>query len=253
MGPDAFRFFPEVKFNFLHPHNGYVQFLLDWGVVGTLLFMAIYLGFMYRGMAGVIWEKNQKLKGIKVSCFALIAAFLFYALVDGVFYFPIPLTLVAYAFAVILLPTSISQNAETLSFSQVGLTGRAVRTIALVLLVVPCLHFGVVQSLKNGKVPGPFTFHGRLVRFFPCETIGAESWLKVWAKSHPDLSLSLSIRFANSRMDSAPFWNIAVRLLLDRNDFSGAARAAENSLHDSTKGERAKLLKEFQELGLVKG
>ena len=146
--------------------------------------------------------------------------------------------------------TSTARDAEELPPSQVRLFPTTVRSMALILLILPCLHLGVVQSLKSPTVPGPFTFQGRLVRFFPSETRGAESWLEVWAKSHPDLALSSSIKFANSSMDSAGFWKIAVRFFVDKKDFSGAVKIAEKALDNSAKKGRQKLLKEFQLLGL---
>ncbi len=251
LGPDAFRFFPEFRFNCIQPHNALIQFLLDWGVVGAFFYITMHLLLIYKGATGIRKEQDLVLKGIKVSALALVTAFLFYAIVDGVFYHAIPMTFMAYGFAVILLP--VSTDGEKMTPSPVRLNGAVVRSMALVLLVVPALHQGVIQSVKSTNVPSPFSFKGRLVRWFPSETNGLERWVEAWKETNPDVALSASIKFANSSMESLRFWKIAASLCLDKRDFNNANRMAENALNDSKKKKRPKLLKEFHAQGLLVG
>ncbi|WP_232364030.1 hypothetical protein [Desulforapulum autotrophicum] len=210
----------------------------------------MYFKLMRRGVTGILGERDQLLKGVKVSAFALLLAFVFYATVSGVFYFAIPLTLMAYAFAVILLPASANHK-EKVNQSYFRINGIAVRSVALILTFVLVLHLGVIQSVKSTNVPSPFSFKGRLVRLFPSETNGLERWVEVWKETNPDVALSASIKFANSSMESLKFWKIAVSLCLDKKDFNNANRMAEKALDDSKKKKRPKLLKEFQAQGLL--
>lgn len=140
MGPDAFRFLPNTDFIYDHPHNTMIQFSLDWGVPGTLLFIGLQLRLMKMGFKILLKENTGWLKGIKLSCFSWIVASLVFGLVDGIYYFAIPMTLTAYSFAVIFLE---NDKKPRLNFSKtyaIPINRNGIRSIVSILVIILALH-----------------------------------------------------------------------------------------------------------------
>ncbi|WP_211242730.1 O-antigen ligase family protein [Sinimarinibacterium sp. CAU 1509] len=75
----------------VQPHSAIIQWLLEFGVVGTLAIVGV-LATSCRQALGVL-AGNSELSSQKTAA-ALLLALLVYALVDGIFYHAIPLTLV---------------------------------------------------------------------------------------------------------------------------------------------------------------
>lgn len=97
-GPDAFvrlgiyrDVWPEGNSYIVHPHNSLVQWILEFGVAGTLL---IVLFLMRTGAIAISLLRRGAPADIPKTAAALFLALLCYSMVDGVFYHAIPLTMI---------------------------------------------------------------------------------------------------------------------------------------------------------------
>jgi O-antigen ligase len=85
---------PAAEGIFHHPHNMVLQALVQWGVVGTLIFVAL---------AGVLWWglfRGTRIAGARVvPAFLAVNAFAIYAMFDGVLFFVYPTMILAFLFA----------------------------------------------------------------------------------------------------------------------------------------------------------
>ena len=234
-GPDGFKFFPDADFIFHHPHNTLVQLTLDWGVPGILLFVYLQYRLMLRAVKKFSREKRGWLKGIKVAAFSWIAASVIYGLADGIYYFAIPLTLTAYSFAMIFLPTN-DKESQTPPENRIIINRTTIRAGVTVLIMILAVHIGVFQSLKIESIPDPFSIRGTMVRVFPSTTDAfddqLEAWLEKWAQEDPDTALAAAVRFAENSLKARFFWNIAAKIKMDQGDIKGAelmkARAVDH-------------------------
>lgn len=221
LGPDGFRFFPDADFIFDHPHNTIIQLALAWGVPGILLFIYLQYRLMILGLKNLLKEKIGWLKGLKAAGFSWIAASVIFGLVDGIYYFAIPMTLTAYSFAILLLPVNdkISQNSPE---KKITINRCVIRSAASVLAMILVLHIYSSQSLRIESIPGPFSIRGRIVRFFPTNPDGFEKWIEKWAQDDPDTALATAIKFAENSPGSNFFWEIAAKIKMDQGDQKGA-------------------------------
>jgi len=141
MGADAFRFLPNDNFIVDHPHNIVIQFVLDWGILGACIFVLLQYRLMKIGVRTLLKGDNGWLKGIKVSCFSWIVVSLIFGLVDGIYYFAIPMTLTAYCFAMIFLgrendPCLNSHDTGTISINRFFLRCTASVLITTLILLI---------------------------------------------------------------------------------------------------------------------
>lgn len=98
-GPDAFvrlwivrDIWPSSTAYITHPHNTVIQWLLEFGAVGTIAVLA--------GLARLAWAALQSLRAagefsLPKTASALLIALLVFALTDGLFYHAAPLTMAA--------------------------------------------------------------------------------------------------------------------------------------------------------------
>ena len=237
LGPDGFRFFPDADFIFHHPHNTLVQLTLDWGVPGILLFVYLQYRLMLRAVKKFSREKRGWLKGIKVAAFSWIAASVIYGLADGIYYFAIPLTLTAYSFAMIFLPTN-DKESQTPPENRIIINRTTIRAGVTVLIMILAVHIGVFQSLKIESIPDPFSIRGTMVRVFPSTTDAfddqLEEWLEKWAQDDPDTALSAAVRFAENSLKARFFWNIAAKIKMDQGDREGAKLMKDRAIDHSS-------------------
>ena len=218
LGPDGFRFLPDADFMFHHPHNTMLQLTLDWGVPGILLFVYLQYRLMRRGFKTLLKEKKGWLKGLKVAAFSWIVASVIYGLVDGIYYFAIPLTLTFYCFAMIFLPTD-DEKSQAPPKNMITINSGVIRVAVSILVMILALHICVLQSLRNETIPEPFSIRGTIVRLFPSTTDAfddqLEVWLEKWEQDDPDTALSAAIKFAENSLKGKFFWNIAAKIKMD--------------------------------------
>jgi hypothetical protein len=111
-GPDAMRLTVRIRTGFppvVQPHNTIVQVLIEFGLVGLLLFTFISL-VVVRRIFAVFFSRSAP-QDVRMTA-ALLAALLPYMLFDGILYYSIPLIMVmfltAYLFHFDLDPTEVS-------------------------------------------------------------------------------------------------------------------------------------------------
>lgn len=83
---------------FNHPHNALLQFLLQWGLVGSACIAALAAMMIRRALV------QRRCDARAAPAFMLLFAMLAYAMVDGTLYYPYPIMMVALAFAFLLAP-----------------------------------------------------------------------------------------------------------------------------------------------------
>jgi O-antigen ligase len=88
----------------VQPHSALLQFLLEWGIVGTLLFSFVLLkGFIY-GLRLHIMNKSLSATPYSIGAGSVIIALSIHGLFDGTYYHPQPSIFLAIAFAIWVSP-----------------------------------------------------------------------------------------------------------------------------------------------------
>ena len=87
LGSQAYLLLPEkVAPKTSMPHNVFVQFLLEWGGVGTLLFSALFATLLYSIACVSNQLPGQSERGLVFSVSAIVVALSAHGLTDGTFY-----------------------------------------------------------------------------------------------------------------------------------------------------------------------
>jgi len=249
LGPDSFRFYSGLKHLIIQPHNALIQGLLEWGIPGTVLLILLHFQFMHHGFVKLTDPREVRFHPIKSTALSFIVVYFFLGLVDGVYYHAIPLTLLAYAFAVIALPGT--QNVTIVeSNPHIPVTRLPIRVLTILLVAVFCLQFAVSKICQTKNVPDPFSTKGRLIRFFPSDTRGLDRWVMVWKEHDPEVALQASIKFALATSSNYAFWRVASIISAEQGDFQMARQMAENAIQNSRGDTQDYLIEEFKLLGI---
>jgi O-antigen ligase len=91
---------PEAQGIYYHPHNLLIQLLVQWGGLGTLIFIALACMAWWRLFTGV---RNTGVRSVPV--FMAFNMFAIYAMFDGILYFVYPSMIVAFLLAAGLTST----------------------------------------------------------------------------------------------------------------------------------------------------
>lgn len=103
LGPQGYLLMPNRIFG-IQPHSFLVQFLVEWGLVGGLLFSALLVYAFYRGFLTHIVQAKGDVDIAALSAGTMIVALTVHGLVDGTYYHPQPSLYLALGFAVWTLP-----------------------------------------------------------------------------------------------------------------------------------------------------
>ncbi len=95
LGPQGYFNMPNRVYG-LHPHNVLIQFLVEWGVSGTLLFLALIYSLIVKGYTLVM---RTNIDDYRVVAGAVIVVLTVNGLADGTWYHPQPSMYLALAFA----------------------------------------------------------------------------------------------------------------------------------------------------------
>ncbi len=120
LGPEGYVFMPNRSFG-VQPHSFLVQFVVEWGVIGALLFLGLIAYGFWCGFASHVVMAKTGLDLAALSAGAIIVALTALGLFDGTYYHPQPSLYLAIAFAVWTLP----QRSEGEDREQPGLVIRA--------------------------------------------------------------------------------------------------------------------------------
>jgi len=109
LGPDGYKFIP-VPHHGIQPHGMLVQFFVEWGLVGTIPFLALLATVFWTGFVRMLRETDPLLRTARITAFALILSCTIHSLVDGLYYHPQPMLFLFTGFAVVLLPLTASKE-----------------------------------------------------------------------------------------------------------------------------------------------
>ncbi len=92
-GPEGYQISRCCDPTFVHPHNSILQLLLEFGVVGlgALVWTAREI-FWPRARQVVLPTLRCRADPVCVAAFCIVAAFLGFSLIDGLLYYPVPMT-----------------------------------------------------------------------------------------------------------------------------------------------------------------
>ena len=103
LGPNGYWFMPNRVFG-VQPHSFLVQFLVEWGLAGGLLFLGLLLYGFWRGFLEHVVRARGELDVASLSAGTVIVVLTVHGLVDGTYYHPQPSLYLALAFAIWTLP-----------------------------------------------------------------------------------------------------------------------------------------------------
>ncbi|MFQ5571531.1 MAG: O-antigen ligase family protein [Rhodothermales bacterium] len=134
LGPDNYRFIPEPLHDGIQPHSLVVQFLTEWGIVGTIPFLILLSIVFWKAYVHLRREQDTLRNTARITALVLMVSFTLHGLVDGLYYYAFPLLVLFCCFAVALLPTTSSPVEASSHPFLAHLTSRRVLWTALVLL-----------------------------------------------------------------------------------------------------------------------
>ncbi len=137
LGPEGYRYLDPKPFG-VHPHNVLLQFLVEWGLIGAALMLALLALVFHRSFVLLRRETVPRQKTARVAAFALLVAFTVHSLVDGLYYHAVPLMLLFASVAVALLPTKPDEGAASPVFARLT----APPTLSLTALTLALLFTG---------------------------------------------------------------------------------------------------------------
>ena len=114
LGPEGYVFMPGRVYG-VHPHNIFLQFLIEWGLIGTILFLTIlargfFAGFMLHVWSGRASPATLSFGSVAGGC--IIIALGIHSLTDGTLYHPYPSACLAIAFAIWTMPSNLTSNED---------------------------------------------------------------------------------------------------------------------------------------------
>ncbi len=113
LGPNGYWFMANRIYG-VQPHSFLVQFLLEWGVIGALLFLGLLVYGFWRGVLEHVVRARGEIDVASLSAGTIIVVLTVHGLVDGTYYHPQPSLYLALAFAIWTLPRAGSRpDAET--------------------------------------------------------------------------------------------------------------------------------------------
>ena len=95
---------PNRTFAF-QPHNLFFQFLAEWGILGSALFIALLIMGFFQGLKEHVFSTTGRLSISAIAAGAIIVSLGLHSLVDGIFYHAQSSFYLAIAFAVWIVPT----------------------------------------------------------------------------------------------------------------------------------------------------
>ena len=111
LGSFGYVFMPNHIFGF-HPHSFVLQFLIEWGAVGTLLIMtALTVGF-FKGLRAHVINQTNKLNPITFSIAGILLSLGVLGLIDGTFFYPQPTLFLTLGLAIWTTPSHIAPSEQ---------------------------------------------------------------------------------------------------------------------------------------------
>lgn len=103
LGPQGYCYMSNRTFGF-QPHNLFLQFLAEWGIIGSALFIAMLVFGFIQGLKEQVFNATGRLSVAAIAAGAIIVSLGLHSLVDGIFYHAQSSFYLAIAFAVWMVP-----------------------------------------------------------------------------------------------------------------------------------------------------
>lgn len=103
LGSQGYCYMPNRTFAF-QPHNLIFQFLAEWGIVGSIIFLLMLMSGFVRGFKTHVILATGRISAPAMAAGALVFALGVHSLVDGIFYHAQSSFYMAIAFAVWMVP-----------------------------------------------------------------------------------------------------------------------------------------------------
>lgn len=104
LGSQGYYFTENRSFNIVQPHNLILQFLTEWGIVGTLIFLTLLVKALWNGIKIHLLNTNGDHR-YSLAAGAVLSILLIHSLVGGVFFHPQSSVYLVIAFAIWILPS----------------------------------------------------------------------------------------------------------------------------------------------------
>lgn len=111
LGSQGYCYMPSRIYAF-QPHNLVFQFLAEWGIFGTLLFLSLLIMGVVRGFKNHVLLATEKLSTSAMAAGILLLALGVHSLVDGIFYHAQSSYYMALAFAIWMAPKGRAESDE---------------------------------------------------------------------------------------------------------------------------------------------
>ena len=144
LGPEGYLYL-ETKVYGVQPHNLLLQFLVEWGLIGTVLFAALLFLVFRKALSNLGQEEKSLHRTARITALALLVAFTVHSLVDGLYYHVVPLMLLFTSIAIALLPCSSPEN--TIPSPIARLTTPLGLRLATVVLIVLFTGYYIVHFI----------------------------------------------------------------------------------------------------------
>lgn len=109
LGPQSYYFMPNLIYG-RHPHNIFLQFILEWGVLGAVVFLSLLL---FAGVKILSYMKNNVASVYFLSGAAVWFSLSIHSLVDGIYYHAQPSYYVSISLAICLSVINARKNIHT--------------------------------------------------------------------------------------------------------------------------------------------
>ncbi len=103
LGSQGYYFTENRSFGIVQPHNIILQFLSEWGMVGTLIFLTLLAKALWNGIKLHLLNTNFDQR-YSLAAGAVLSILLIHSLVGGVFFHPQTSVYLVIAFAIWILP-----------------------------------------------------------------------------------------------------------------------------------------------------
>jgi O-antigen ligase len=193
IGPDHFQFHSHTVQMLFQPHNIFLQFALEWGIVGACAGLTLLFGFIFFVYKSFRWTASPS--SIAIAALSSLTGALLYGITDEPFYTPQGLLCCFFSMAVLWTSYESIQSSR-------------VFTLKIRPFIFGCILFSMILqglSLTQNRilrwtVPNPDSLQAQFVKHMTFETVGMRTW--IWAWKDNDMATAMewtdmAIRFGH--------------------------------------------------------
>ena len=214
-GADAYQYI-QPRLHGAQPHNVVLQWLYEYGIVGTLPLCLLLVAALAAGFRRHPPAEEQN-RSFQLWAAAAVAGAAGFGLFDGAFYH-----------MVIFMPASVfvgfALGANPAGTRSVVGTHKILRPILLIALVVLFVHVWLGLMLLRAPNVTPDSPAARVLQAFPSTTHGLGSRIKSWEKTHPEVVMNW-ITWAQTASNQQPEFHLAaLQIHFNHRDFIAAEK-----------------------------